>query len=262
MLRLSSTREVLTALHGAREIAVEAYTLHGCVLRAVEAAARRGADVEVALEASPAGDARSRLAGENARVAAELRAAGASATLRHGAHAKEIQADGALFLDEKNWHLGDLVLRADAAGAASIATTKDDALDREARLLRASRAGDGVIVESESFGCGNPAWSALRALGRAGARPRLLVSERDLRGSGRERAVLSSLARDGVRVRVCKDSEKLAACGDRAWLGSANATVAFGRWNMTDWGLCTDDATIARAVRDRLEDAWLRARNL
>ena len=67
--------------------------------------------------------------------------------------------------------------------------------------------------------------------------------------------------RDGVRVRVCKDSEKLAVAGNHAWLGSANATYADGKWAMPDWGLCTDDAEIAGAVRQRLEREWAAARD-
>ena len=61
---------------------------------------------------------------------------------------------------------------------------------------------------------------------------------------------------DGVRVRVCKDSEKLAVAGSGAWLGSANATAAFGESDMIDWGLCTSDPAIVSAVRARLEAAW------
>lgn len=62
-------------------------------------------------------------------------------------------------------------------------------------------------------------------------------------------------------MRVCLDSEKLAVAGDRAWLGSANATVAAGKWNAIDWGLRTADGRIASAVRSRLEAEWSAARD-
>ena len=40
-------------------------------------------------------------------------------------------------------------------------------------------------------------------------------------------------------MRVCGDSEKLAVAGERVWLGSANATVAFGQSDCIDWGVQT-----------------------
>lgn len=257
MLALSSTNDVIESIATAKEIAVEAYTLHGPVLRALEAVARRGAHVVVRLEGRPYDDARRHLSGENARIAAALRRAGADAGPADPIHAKRISVDGTLYLDEKNWQMGDIVLRDDdASEAASIPMTKDRALAEEARLLGGARRRDGVIVESESFGAANVTYSALRRLGRAGAAPRLLVSEADLRETPRERAVLTALVRDGVRVRVCRDSAKFAVAGDRAWLGSANATYAGGRWNMTDWGLRTGNAEIVTAVRIRLEAQW------
>ena len=262
MVELSSSGALLAAMARAKEVAVEAYTLHGAVLRAAEDAAQRGAHVVVRLAGQLYGDHAGPLARENARLAGELRSAGAEVTLERGLHAKEISVDGALYLDEKNWHADDLVLRdSDAAGGGSIPATKLDALAAERQLLRGARAADGVVVESESFGCCNDVFYALRNLGRNGAAPRLLVSARELRGNDRERRVLDELVSDGVRVRVCKDSEKLAVAGDRAWLGSANATVAAGKWNMIDWGLCTGDAPIASAVRGRLEAEWAVARD-
>jgi hypothetical protein len=262
VIELSSTSEALAALGRARRISIDAYTLHGPVLRAAEQAARRGARVVVRLAGDPHDDARGRLARENARIAGELRAAGAEAALEPSLHAKTIVADGALYLDGKNWHAGDVVLRdADQADAA-IAASKSAALSAEAELLNGARNGDGVVVESESFGCCNVVYGALQRLARSGASPRLLVSARDLRGNERERRALERLERGGVRVRVCYDSEKLAVCGDRAWIGSANATCAYGKFDMRDWGVAIADAAIATAVRTRLEAEWRGAREL
>lgn len=260
MIALSSTGEVLAAMTRARAVAVEAYTLHGAVLRATADAARRGARVTVRLAAPPRDG---RLAGENARVAAELRRAGAAVALQQDLHAKEIRLDGDLYLDGKNWNRGDVVLRdSDPHDATPVAATKRDALAAEAQLLRGARPGDAVVVESESFGCCNGVYGALRALGRAGAAPRLIVNERDLDGNDRERRAIAGLVRDGVRVRVGNDSEKLAAAGNRAWLGSANATVAVKKWDSIDWGLRTADAKIAGTVRRRLEADWQAARDV
>lgn len=261
MVALSSTGMLLAAMARAKEITIEAYTLHGPVLTAAEAAAQRGAHVVVRLAGAPSGDRDGGLARENERLAAQLRADGVEATLQNGLHAKEVRVDGTLYLDGKNWHADDLVLRDAEATDASIATTKFDALEMEGRLLRGASAGDRVLVESESFGCCNPVYAALAKLGTSGAAPRLLVSEHDLHGNTRERRALERLVNDGVEVRACNDSEKLTAVGDRAWAGSANATVAFGKWNMSDWGICTGKQNIVHAVRDRLESQWAAARD-
>jgi phosphatidylserine/phosphatidylglycerophosphate/cardiolipin synthase-like enzyme len=261
MLALSSLHAVLDALQTARRIDAKAYTLHGPVLRALEAAGRRGAVVNVELAKDPFDDRRGRLRCENRRVAAELRENGVRATLVRGEHAKTIAADSMLYLDAKNWNLGDLIVAEDdPARAAAIPAVKHAALEEERRLIEGAARSDDAIVESESFGCCNAVYAALERLARKGAAPRLLVCERELRGNRRERAALHRLAREGVRVRITSDSEKLAACGDGAWLGSANATVAIPGDENADWGTQTREPAIAVAVRKRLEERWQSAR--
>jgi hypothetical protein len=261
MFVLSSTREVLAALAGAAHVELTAYTLHGSVLHALEAAADRGAQVVVELERRPYNDPGGHLAAENRHIVEHLRNDGVEARLADPVHAKVISVDGALYLDDKNWGVDDLVLRADdPADRQSIPTMKDAALDREASLLREARGSDGVVVASESFGCCNAVHSALEALAREGLAPRLIVSARDLSRNAREREVLEGLVRDGARVRVGNGSDKLAAVGDRAWIGSANATVARGRANLPDWGLCSNDPAIVSAVRARVEVEWALAK--
>ena len=263
MVELSSARELFAAIARAKTIELQAYTLHGQVLRALEAAASRGARVGVELEGSPHDDPRGRLARENRRVVAQLRADGVDARLGDPLHAKSIVADDTLFLDDRNFNASDLVLRDDdPADSASIPMIKHEALAVEAEMLRSARSDDGVIVASESFGCCNSVYSALDALAKSGEAPRLVVCERELRGNARERNLLLTLVRDGVRVRVGRDTEKLALAGDRAWVGSANATVAFDRADLPDWGLCSGDPAIVAAVRDRIESEWSRAKDL
>ncbi len=263
MVELSSPVELFAALSHAATIDVHAYTLRGPILRALEAAASRGARVDVELEGSPHDDPRNALAAYNGRVVAELRTAGVNALLADPVHAKSIDADGTLFLDDRNFNASDVVLRDDdPADAASIPMLKHEALAAEAVLLRAARRDDGVIVASESFGCCNSVYSALDALAKRGGAPRLVVCERELRGNAREQGVLRALVRDGVRVRVGRDTEKIALSGDRAWIGSANATVAFGRADLPDWGLCSDDPAIVAAARGRIESEWSRAKPL
>jgi len=257
VISLSSTPDVLQVLSRAAEIEVHAYTLHGPVKGALEAAARRGASVVVELERQPYKS--SHLAAENARLVDEMRGAGVDAHLADPVHAKTIVADGTIYLDDKNWGARDLVLRADAADAASIPMIKHEALAAEAQLLRSAGDADAV-VESESFGCCNAVYSALKGLARAGAAPRLLVSKDDLRGNASERRALDDLVRAGVRVRVCENSEKLAVAADRAWIGSANATIAAGPTDLPDWGFCTGDPAIVRALHDRIEGVWAGAK--
>jgi hypothetical protein len=213
--------------------------------------------VKVELEDAPFNDRGHRLAQENRRIAAELRRSGADAVLARGEHAKAIAADSTLYLDGKNWRADDLIVSEDdPREAARISALKHEALEEERRLIDAGTRNDDTIVESESFGCCNAVYAALKRLANAGAAPRLLVCERDLAGNARERALLERLAGEGVRVRVSRDSEKLAACGDGAWLGSANATFAIPGKEEADWGVGTRDPAIARAVRQRLETTW------
>jgi len=261
MLALSSTGEVVERLAHAETVRAEAYTLGAPLVRALAAAARRGARVSVALEAHPYEDRNGSLGRLNARIVERLRAAGVQACLRDGLHAKEMAIDGALYLDEKNWRGDDIVVRLDGAGdRRAVATSRSCALADEGRLLAGAGPGDDVIVESESLGAGNATYAALVELARRGRKPRLLVTRRVLRETPRERALLAHLVRDGVRVRCCDDSAKLAAVGDRAWLGSANATYAGGRWDMSDWGLDTANPEVTSAVRQRLEADWASAK--
>lgn len=257
MLQLSSLRDAISSVERAKDVSVAAYTLHGPLLQALEDAARHGAHVAVELEAKPFGRRQSALARENARLVNDLRSAGADAKLSPWVHAKTMSVDGTLYLDEKNWHSGDLILRDDdGAEARAIPMDKRDALALEAGMLARATSPDAPIVETESFGYGNATYSALQSLAQTGAAPRLLVSKDDLRGNARERNALEHLAARGVRVRVCEDSAKLAVTGNRAWLGSANATYGGGKFAMSDWGLCTSDAAIVDSVRARLESEW------
>jgi hypothetical protein len=262
MLTLSSTREVVRRIEGGAAIFVRAYTLHGLVLAKVEEAARRGADVTVELERHPISNDRGHLAKENKKLVREMDAAGVHASLVRWTHAKVIEVDNSAFFDEKNWHDDDIVLSEDdPVEARSIPMMKDKALALEAGLLTQARARDDAVIESETFGAGNPTYNALKELGEAHASPRLLVSEADLRSTRNERAVLRDLVAHGVRVRTCRDSAKLAAAGNSAWLGSANATYAGGGFDMSDWGVTTKDATIVKTVRDRLEAVWAAGRD-
>lgn len=289
MLTLSSTRELLSRIQGARDIALTAYTLPaGRVLDGLAAAARAGAHVRVRLEGyiykddGSVGDA-------NASAIAALRAAGADAQLVHPQqnapdamlHCKAALVDGTLFLDDRNWpgDGADTIVRDDFARDAQIvrdaldgredaptpffAVAKREALASEARLLHEAHTGDDVILESESFGANNRVYKAVDALGREGAHVRLLVSARDMQGNANERGALEALAAHGVAVRVVDADEKFAVVdGGRGWIGSANATVAFDHPDQLDWGARTDAPSILAHLRQTFDQRWAAAQPL
>ncbi|HTU71691.1 MAG TPA: phospholipase D-like domain-containing protein [Candidatus Baltobacteraceae bacterium] len=286
MMTLSSTDDLLSALHTARNVSLIAYTLPaGRVLDALSAASRHGAHVRVRLEGYIYKDDGS-VGSANTSAIAKLRAAGVDAQFVHPAadsndpmlHAKAALVDGALFLDDRNWpdDGADTIVRDDFARDEAIvrdavegredsptpffAVAKRGALASETRLLHEAHAGDDVIVESESFGANNRVYAALDAAGRAGAHVRLLVSSRDLQGNTNERGALEKLSRDGVAVRTIDADEKLAIVnGTRGWMGSANATVAFDHPDQIDWGARTDAPSIVTHLRAAFDARWQRA---
>jgi hypothetical protein len=260
VIQLSSTGDLLHTLATARTIDARAYVLPGSVVRALQAAAERGARVTVRLEGRPHADPGGRLADWNRRAVNALQRAGADAGLGDQIHAKTITADGVRYLDDRNWCRDDLILRDTDPNDPSIPMTKGDALKLEGDLLKSASSSDRIIVATESFGTSNPAFDALLRIAGRGMRPRLLVNGRESLASPGERCALNELAAQGVRIRTCSDSEKFAVVGNHAWIGSANATAAFGRHDTTDWGLCTGDATIVGAVSRRIETQWCKAK--
>ncbi|HEY3675599.1 MAG TPA: hypothetical protein VGK84_06365 [Candidatus Tumulicola sp.] len=282
MVRLSSGTAALAAVGKGRDIAVIGYTIQSRpMLDALEGAARRGARVTVRLEGQPYDDPRGSFAGHNRNLATSLRRNGVRVHLTRGAadgpmHAKALAVDGKLYLDDRNWARGDLILRdddpADAAavratasgraadGRPEFALRKRQALRLEARMLQKAATGDRVTVETETFGTSNAVCRALDELGKRGGHPRLLVQRRPLASNPRERAALARLVRDGVEVRTTDDTEKFAVCGSRAWIGSANASPAFGDPDIIDWGACTRNRTVVASVAARLAERWQQGR--
>jgi phosphatidylserine/phosphatidylglycerophosphate/cardiolipin synthase-like enzyme len=284
MVGLSSGAAALAAVEKGRDIAMIGYTIQSRpLLHALEDAARRGAHVSVRLEGEPYGDPNGSFAGYNRKLAASLRHNGVRVRLTRGAadgpmHAKALAIDGKLYLDDRNWARDDLILRdddrADAAavqstaagraadGRPAFALRKRDALRLEARMLQKAGAHDRVTVETETFGTSNAVCRALDDLGKRGLHPRLLVQRRPVASNLRERAALARLGRDGVDVRTTDDTEKFAVCGSRAWVGSANASPAFGNPDIIDWGACTRNRAVVEAVATRLAERWAQGRPL
>ena len=271
---LSSSGEIVRALGEAKDIGFTAYTLRpGRFLDALEAAADRGARVHVVLEAHPFDNGTGELTKANEATVAELRTHGVDAVLHDAGkaslHMKAALVDGVAFLDDRNWpddgH--DTIVRTTdrddvAAVRSAIAgkpgsdahlwTQKDDATRAEAATIRWA-PGHDVAFETESFGFG-PVYGALRARAKAGDHVRVLVQSMDLAGSPRASAALHKLAEAGAEVRVGNSDEKIVVAGDRAWVGSANASA--GRPQTIDWGMRTKIPALIDALRTRYEANW------
>ncbi len=274
MLALSSMDAVLAAIRQAREVSCSAYRLRpGSLFDALGAAAAAGARVQVRLGGPLPG--RDAPAG-NGEAVKGLLALGADAALAspggEALHLKAVIADGTLFLDDRNWpgQGRDTILATNdpndlaavrsalaggppslGAGGSGLATLKGRALELEAETIAAGAPGDRVDCESESFGPG-PVCAALRRRAESGTRVRLLVGARDL--GAREVRALRGLAAAGAEVRLGDGGEKLALAGDRAWVGSANATSASPA--TLDWGYATSAAGLVGALRARFEEGW------
>ncbi|HEY1428958.1 MAG TPA: phospholipase D-like domain-containing protein [Candidatus Tumulicola sp.] len=282
MVRLSSDTAALRAVRNGRDVTMVGYTLQSrTLLHALEDAARRGARVRVRLDGAPYGDPDGSFANYNRRLVSDLRAAGADAAVTREPpdaplHAKALAVDDTLYLDDRNWASGDLILRdgdpCDAAAIRAIAggrpasvrpgfaLQKREALQLEARMLDSARAGDSVTVETETFGSSNSVCRALDDIAKRGVRPHLLVQRRPAATNVREQRVLERLAADGVEIRMTSDSEKFATCAGAAWIGSANASPAFGQPDLIDWGTCTRNRAVVNAVETRLAERWNQAR--
>jgi phosphatidylserine/phosphatidylglycerophosphate/cardiolipin synthase-like enzyme len=286
MIALSSTDEMLTAMSHAKHIALTAYTLPtGRVLDGLINAAKQGADVHVRLEGLIYHD-NGTVANANHEAAAQLNDAGAKADFYHSdpadgkamLHMKSAIVDNEVFLDDRNWPDDgrDTILRdtfpADIAlvrgaqdgqtpwGNGLFAVGKRDALYVESRVLENAKAGDDVIVETESFGASYP-YSKLEQDAVAGAHVRVLVNARDLKGSAKEAKSIERLMKNGAEVRLCDDDEKFAVVnGSRGYVGSANLSAVYKGPDQIDWGLRTDDRDILAHVSCVFDQRWKSAR--
>lgn len=288
VIALDNAAGFVRALAHARSVSLTSYILNdGAVLRGLEAAAKRGADVRVRLERDPFDDPDGVLHRQNAAALAALRAAGAAATeTRSGEpmlHLKAAVVDGVAWLDDRNWAGGSAerivrdtdpddvaaVVSAVAGGRGGdghLATTKSGAQRLEADVI--AHAGDGPLaVESESFGNG-AIYDALLHRAEAHRPTRLIVAGRELAEAGNhtERAHLARLASLGVQIRAGDPrhgdlDEKLAVGPDDAWVGSANATYARGAMGAQgDWGIATREPAVRAGLQAAFERNWAAAR--
>jgi hypothetical protein len=277
VIRLSSRGAFLGAIAHAQRVRLTAYILgdRGTLVGELEAAAERGASVEVALERAPYADAKNELARLNRRTVLELRRHGVAAHLTRRAdaplHLKAAFVDGAAFLDDRNWPstgsdtlvttraAGDLARidraldGAPEAAGGSLALHKGRALELEAQTIDAAPPGSTVECESETFGYSKVA-KALRRRALRGERVELLVTKKTLAGNPTELRALAALRAAGVAIKVTTADEKVALTVAGGWLGSANATSASPE--MLDWGGRTRDPRLLATLRRQFEARW------
>jgi len=281
MIATIDAREFVRAVAAAHRIAFSAYHLtpDGPVRAALIDAARSGADVSMRLQADPYGSDGDRQGRENAATVAAVNAAGGHAELVGGPgqtpwHMKAALVDGVAYLDDRNWAADgkETILRdTDADDVAVVGrtlagtpardghlrTTKHDAIALESEVIRGAGATP-VAVETESFGLG-AIYADLLHRAEAHEPTRLLVSSLELAepAADRERRALERLAAAGVAVRSVENDEKIAVAGERAWVGSANATYADGpAGDQIDWGLATRVPSLVTDLRAAFERNW------
>jgi len=231
------------------------------------------------LQADPYGSDGDRQGRENAATVAAVNAAGGHAELVGGPgqtpwHMKAALVDGVAYLDDRNWAADgkETILRdTDADDVAVVGrtlagtpardghlrTTKHDAIALESEVIRGAGATP-VAVETESFGLG-AIYADLLHRAEAHEPTRLLVSSLELAepAADRERRALERLAAAGVAVRSVENDEKIAVAGERAWVGSANATYADGpAGDQIDWGLATRVPSLVTDLRAAFERNW------
>lgn len=267
---LSSVPAALANVRAARDIAFGTYFLPpGAMREALISAARDGAHVAVTLQRDPYRNPYGERA--NAEAARAIRAAGGEVTLLPSDvtpfHLKAAVCDGVAYLDDRNWTKRgpEIVLRDDdpadvtlvrdalhGRGGAdpALATRKDVALQREIDLI--DRAGNSpVVVETETLNT-SPLTRALMRHAAGGAATTVIVGT-TARATVKQQSAIGKLRAGGVEVRTGGTNEKLALAGERAWLGSGNATGAAGRGaRQLEWGYVTDDRAIIGAVRGAL----------
>ncbi len=278
MVSLSSTAEMLRAVHTAKNVTFSAYVMRrgSAIEEALKSAAAHGAHVSVRLNGFFNGhNGTAQMYADNVDAVAQLNNARVDARLVHYAdndgpslHMKAVVCDRVAYLDDCNWVGRDeTVVRDDNktdvqaiqkaasymhVNARLVQLSKARALKSEAALVRSSADGVDVIAEEVRS---SPVFKALQKVARAHGNVRLLVSPDGVKGTYRD--AVEQLKGAGVRVRVSHRTEKFAVSRNgRAWIGSANATSLKFDGDQVEWGLRTHNSTIVRALHSRFDAAW------
>lgn len=240
-------------MQGARRVTIDAYVLRNSrLIDALELAAERGARVTVRLGDPELPSQRA----ANVDAMHQLSSHGVDVVLEPGygpraLHDKVAIVDGVLFRDDRNWTTGEweTVLVGAQSSTRRLTLSKKEALAMEASLIRHGKGGD-IIVSTESLGPGQIV-DALVERAKHGDRVRLLYSPRTT-DVGRVDA-LRRLRAAGVKVRRSCADHKICVVGDRAWIGSANATA--GASSLREWGSLVR-GLVSSQLRRTLEHVW------
>ncbi|MHB8461226.1 MAG: phospholipase D-like domain-containing protein [Vulcanimicrobiaceae bacterium] len=273
MISLSSTSALSASLRAARSIVVSAYMLPpGALLSGLLAAARRGANVTVRLEGAPYRDSKGSLKALNDATAAKLRAAGADARAVDSIdgsgrriHLKAVVIDGrSSYLDDRNFARGSLLVTDTSAADAHalvasalgdtlprhrIALTKRAALGEEVDLIDSSHRTDTLRVGSEAIGDCEVTQSLEDAAAR-GVSVHLRVCRSLVASNVYDRREVARLQNVGIDVQLSSSHAKYAMLGNRAWIGSANATPGLAQ--QSDWGVDVRSKAVLAQLRHRL----------
>lgn len=250
-MQLVDLSDVVAAIDHAKSIKIDAFVLgRGAMFRALERAGDRGADVRIAF--ADAGDV-------DAGTLADLHEHGVRVVDGpkvgpDSIHAKIAVIDDRVFYDDRNWRSSqghDIIIRSDI-DETTLASDKAHTIADEATLVRFG-PGHDVLVATESFGPG-PVADALLERAQRGDDVRLVYNPFEMT-RGRDR-VLAALRQAGVRIAVSDANHKFACTGDRAWVGSANATLTAGQTGAgLEWGK-TLSGKLAAGVHAEAERLW------
>ena len=270
--RLVGFADVERDIAGARVVTLSAYALseNSRVVEDLLAAARRGAKVSVALS----GSAMAYALKESAGTAARLRSGGVRVhVLAQALHMKAAVIDGErVYVSDRNWSsrgpaliLGlpakyrlivERAIEGRAGRLGTFTTVKAQSLVTEGEVFL---AGAPLVVQTESFNANASQVGILERYARAGAHVELIVARTEYERSPRERAQLTRLAQEGVRVDVSSADEKIAVGPSWAWCGSTNLST--GVDDQIDWGFATRDPNLVAALRAQVVDAAARSSN-
>lgn len=290
-IAFTDVADVVDRVADAKSVIIATYELspRSTLLRAIAAAAARGAHVDVVLSGSAFGAARvanessmQLLAGDPQRCA-RTQHSRAMCRVWYSAGADHLkiaivdQGRGpAVFLSDRNFasqSRAELVIRDEIAKDRPILeraiygiagsddhlwTTKGTALKAEATIIRQRRTRS-LSIATESFGSSSLVYRAIFDRARAGDHVRLIVARLEYSRSIAERRAVAALEAAGVTVRVGGD-EKMAVDGPAVWIGSANASGAgrngAGSADQLDWGMAFISDALAQHVQRQFDADW------
>jgi len=271
---------MIDAIGVGRSIALSAYTLHAGsdIVSALEHAAQNGAEVHVRL-GKAVSDSHGDIDQKNAAVIDELTRHRVIVTQTDSLeHLKAAVVDGKAYFDDRNWTAnGSETVIVDSRRAdvkAVKAALRDGDASFHSRDLALGKVGatrleqdlisstkrSTLEVQTETVTTASAVEDELLLAARRHERVRLIVSDDGRKDPG-ERAALRQLARNGVEIRIGDGysgtgNEKFCVAGERAWLGSANASWAGKGHGSLDWGLRTNSRAIADALHHQFRDHW------